>query len=255
MAISRDYYDLVVAREGETDVELTARRIALKIGKLRPLVPGEELLDVGCATGGITAAFNRFGLEATGVEVIPQFVDAARNTYPDTAFLTGAAEQLPVPDASFDFVTLTEVLEHVIDWRQTLREAARVLRSGGVLYISTTNRLWPIQHEIHYFPAFGYLPSFAQRQVYALAKRYRPELIGHTNLPALHWFTWRQLAHELRSIGLEPYNWLELMSEDDLPRRYHRHRRVIIAVVRRLNGLRAVLPPATTVVARKVTTQ
>src|SRR5262249_48926451 len=50
---------------------------------------------------------------------------------------------LPFPDASFDAVLLSEVLEHVPDDAAAMREAARVLRPGGVALISVPHERFP----------------------------------------------------------------------------------------------------------------
>jgi SAM-dependent methyltransferase len=51
-------------------------------------------------------------------------------------------EQLDVPDASFDLVLCTQVLEHVRDPAKALQEIARVLRPGGHAFV-TTHGVWP----------------------------------------------------------------------------------------------------------------
>jgi SAM-dependent methyltransferase len=76
-------------------------------------------------------------------------------------------------------------LEHIRDWRQTIREAARILRPEGVLYLSTNNRLWPIQAEIRYLHGFGYLPASLQRRIYAWVMEHRPDMVGYTHLPGV----------------------------------------------------------------------
>ena len=48
---------------------------------------------------------------------------------------------LPYPDASFDLVTCSEVLEHVENYRAVLREIRRVLKPGGLMVITTPNVL------------------------------------------------------------------------------------------------------------------
>ena len=50
-------------------------------------------------------------------------------------------QQLPFPDASFDVVTCTEVVEHLEHYRDTLRDMHRVLKPGGTLVITTPNIL------------------------------------------------------------------------------------------------------------------
>ena len=48
---------------------------------------------------------------------------------------------LPYPDASFDLVTCSEVLEHVENYRAVLREIYRVLKPGGLMVVTTPNVL------------------------------------------------------------------------------------------------------------------
>jgi SAM-dependent methyltransferase len=50
-------------------------------------------------------------------------------------------EPLPYPDATFDVVTATEVIEHLEDFRRVVREIFRVLKPGGVCVLSTPNIL------------------------------------------------------------------------------------------------------------------
>jgi len=50
-------------------------------------------------------------------------------------------EPLPYPDAAFDVVTCSEVIEHLENFRALLREAHRVLRPGGLLVLTTPNVL------------------------------------------------------------------------------------------------------------------
>lgn len=51
--------------------------------------------------------------------------------------LVGPAQSLPFPDASFDCVVSTEMLEHDIEFWASLAEMGRVLRSGGHLLLTT----------------------------------------------------------------------------------------------------------------------
>jgi SAM-dependent methyltransferase len=57
-------------------------------------------------------------------------------------FLQAACERLPFADGSFDLVTAFEVIEHVERWQEMLTEALRVLKSSGVLMVSTPNKAY-----------------------------------------------------------------------------------------------------------------
>jgi ubiquinone/menaquinone biosynthesis C-methylase UbiE len=249
--ISQEYYDEVVDREAARDVEYAVDRIQLKLGKLRTPVTGESILDIGCGTGVITAELARRGLNATGIDVVPEFVAVARKSHPSISFHVGSAERLPFPNESFDFANLSSLLEHVRDWRQTIREAARILRPEGVLYLSTNNRLWPIQAEIRYLHGFGYLPASLQRRIYAWVMEHRPDMVGYTHLPAYHWLTYWQVAKELRLAGLDPYSWAQLMDESDIPAPARKYARAIMALQRSPLPIFPLLPHANLIVARK----
>jgi 2-polyprenyl-6-hydroxyphenyl methylase/3-demethylubiquinone-9 3-methyltransferase len=249
--VTKEYLREVVRRDQELDTDREVHRLLLKLSKVRAPQEGDTLLDVGCGTGALTAALRRHGINATGMDVVPEFVNIAHELHPSGVFLVGEAERLPFASDSFTFVTLASVLEHVRDWRLALAEAARVLAPGGVLYLHTSNRLWPFQAEIRYFPGFGYLPGVVQRRIYRLAMTYRPALVGHTHLPAYHWLTWWRVAKALRDDGLEPRSWITLMRREDLPPRYRRFGWLLSVIRRSPVALYPFVPIANVVLAWK----
>jgi SAM-dependent methyltransferase len=249
--VTDEYLREVIERDRQLDTEHEVRRLFTKLSRMRAPQPRDTLLDIGCGTGAVTAALARNGIDATGVDVVPEFIDFARETYPAASFHVAEAENLPFPAESFTFATLASVLEHVREWRLTLAEAARVLIPGGVLYLNTSNRLWPHQEEIRYMPGFGYLPGSLQRRIYRVVMKHRPGLIGHTHLPANHWLTWWQVAGELRRLGLEPESWITLMRREDLPERYRRFGWLLVGIQRSPVPLHPFTPIANVVLARK----
>jgi SAM-dependent methyltransferase len=68
---------------------------------------------------------------------------AAAHLSPPVYLVRAGALDLPFPDAFFDTVISSEVLEHLPDDRAGLREARRVLRPGGVLAITVPNHDYP----------------------------------------------------------------------------------------------------------------
>ncbi|MGH2782287.1 MAG: class I SAM-dependent methyltransferase [Thermoleophilaceae bacterium] len=91
---------------------------------------GREVLDLGCGIGGYTRALRERGLACRGADVVPEYVERARELGVDADLLDG--DRLPYDDDSFDTVIALEVLEHVEDPAALLSEARRVTR-GGVL--------------------------------------------------------------------------------------------------------------------------
>ncbi len=109
------------------------KRIAeLELENLIPLVlegaAFQTALDIGAGTGIFAEAFARRGLRVEGVDVNPAMLAAARAFAPQANFREGAAENLPYADQAFDLVFMGMVLHETDDWRQALREAARVAR-------------------------------------------------------------------------------------------------------------------------------
>lgn len=86
-----------------------------------------RVLDVGCGQRPYEPFFAPFASEYVGV-------DAVETRWAD---LVGPVEALPVPDASFDVVLCTQVLEHADDPAAAVRELRRVVAPGGRVLAST----------------------------------------------------------------------------------------------------------------------
>jgi demethylmenaquinone methyltransferase/2-methoxy-6-polyprenyl-1,4-benzoquinol methylase len=98
-------------------------------------MPGDRVLDVATGTGAVAhELIRRTGCRVVGVDVTPEMLaEARRRLGPDIELVEARAEQLPFPDASFDALTFTYLLRYVDDPAATLRELARVVRTGGTI--------------------------------------------------------------------------------------------------------------------------
>jgi 2-polyprenyl-3-methyl-5-hydroxy-6-metoxy-1,4-benzoquinol methylase len=103
-----------------------------------------DALDVGCGDGLFLAEFDRAGnlsargWQLHGIDVSPAVIaEASKRPYHFERF--NLEEGIPHPAASFDIVVAGEVIEHVYDPDQLVREAHRVLRPGGFLLVTTPN--------------------------------------------------------------------------------------------------------------------
>lgn len=115
--------------------------------------PGRTLWDVGGGTGNYAEAMRAAGWSATVVDVSPDMRSQAVAKGLDV--LAGDACALPGADDSVDAVMMVSMLHQVEDWRQALREAARVLRPGGVLAVIglTAEHLTDVTWAFDLFPS------------------------------------------------------------------------------------------------------
>ena len=99
------------------------------------LRPGLDLLDVGCGPATITAelAARVAPGRVLGIDASAEVVAEASAAHPGLDLRVADLMALPLEAASFDVVHAHQVLQHVADPVGALREAARVLRPGGIV--------------------------------------------------------------------------------------------------------------------------
>ncbi len=126
--------------------------------------PGAKLLEIGSAHGGFVAMLRTAGYDAIGLELSPDVVHFARETF-SVPMLEGAVEKQSLEHASFDAIILMDVIEHLPDPQRTLAHCAKLLKSDGILLVQTPRypeaasidelaqsgdrflkHLWPQQH-------------------------------------------------------------------------------------------------------------
>jgi SAM-dependent methyltransferase len=105
-----------------------------------PFIQLGDVLDAGSGDGTIAALLAARCRSVTCLDRSEKVLQAARQRlsgFGNVAFAPGDLHALPFPDARFDHVLLLNVLTYIKDPTLALREAARVLRPGGDLTIST----------------------------------------------------------------------------------------------------------------------
>lgn len=117
------------------------------------------VLDVGCGPGQWTHHLAGLGMDAEGVDPVPELIESAQATYPDVRYRVGRAEALGVDSGSLGGVLAWYSLIHT-DPEQigaALTEFARCIRPGGGLALGffTSSTLGPFEHAIttaYYWP-------------------------------------------------------------------------------------------------------
>lgn len=106
---------------------------------LLDVVPGRILADVACGMGDLLRQAAARGLIPYGLDISGVAIAGARSLVPTARLLVGDGEQLPWPDACFDYVTSLGSLEHYVDPAAGAQELARVLKPDGQAAILVPN--------------------------------------------------------------------------------------------------------------------
>ena len=120
-------------------------RYELVADAVRAHVPrGGRVLDIGCGSALVAERLHDIDATYVGLDLPDHHLAFAASSFRarrmtlDTAWARGNGELLPFPDAAFDVVVMTEVIEHLLRPELAVWEVARVLKPGGT-YVMTTN--------------------------------------------------------------------------------------------------------------------
>ena len=108
-----------------------------KVSWLADVKPG-RILDLGCAAGYFLFAMQEKGWEAYGVEISEDAANYAQSKLGIKVF-QGTLNEANLQENFFDVITLWSVLEHLHAPLETLREANRLLKKGGLLIVKVPN--------------------------------------------------------------------------------------------------------------------
>lgn len=132
-----------------------------------PLAPGARVLDAGCGPGQIVAALATRRVDVSAVDTSPRMLEVAKANVPAelqsfVQYHVGNILALPFPDATFDLVCSTGVIEYIKPYDPVIAELGRVLKPGGVLVLTTTNMLAPAHWFRHVLEPLARVPAVAR---------------------------------------------------------------------------------------------
>lgn len=133
------------------------------------------VLENGCGVGMYVEHLQPLAGKVIGLEY--DFERARQARQRSEMIVSGASERLPYPDNSFDLILSHEVIEHVQDDLQVVREIVRTLKPGGRLVLFCPNRGYPFETHGIYLRGrykFGNIPL-----VNYLPPRWRDKLAPH----------------------------------------------------------------------------
>ena len=144
-----------------SQMDARVRTFARTIARIDDLYPGKgRLLDVGTAAGAFLKAASDAGWEVTGIEPNAWLADWGRKRYGVTIHV-GSLDDVALPEAAFDVVTLWDVIEHTPDPLHVLVRVRRLLKPGGLLIVNypdigswiarAMGRKWPFLSSVHLY--------------------------------------------------------------------------------------------------------
>lgn len=128
-----NWYDNLLHQEGTFQKEV----ILPNLTRLMHIRRGEKLIDIACGSGFFSRAFEHLGAEVVGADISKELVDIARKeSSPRIAYKVAPAEKLGfIADKSFDKAVIILAIQNIEHYQKALKEASRVLKSGGKLYL------------------------------------------------------------------------------------------------------------------------
>lgn len=102
----------------------------------------EKILDLGCGNGRYFKYFKEKNIDYFGIDNSEKLIKIAKNKNPEANFQTADAFKLPFPDKFFDKIISIAVLHHIPSKElriQFIKEAKRVLKTGGILILIVWN--------------------------------------------------------------------------------------------------------------------
>lgn len=129
------------------EADMAFKRRAWTIFEWLGATEGKAILDCGCGRGFYLKMLRHVGnARLAGIDLeLPYLRKARRNTaaLPDVTIANASIYALPFPDAAFDAVILSEILEHVDREADALAEVRRVLKPGGLAILTVPHANYP----------------------------------------------------------------------------------------------------------------
>ncbi len=134
---SEMYYGDYYTHHGIDEPPLVARRLTEITAAFSRYRQTNRLLDVGCGAGSLLQAAHDNGWDAQGIDVSASAVSYARNL--GFEVFHGELSEAKLANGQFDVITAVEILEHLFDPVATVNEIHRLLRPGGLFWLTTPN--------------------------------------------------------------------------------------------------------------------
>ncbi len=151
---SKDYFDQVASEWDQLQAKFFSTTIREKAFALAKVKEGELAADIGAGSGYITTGLLEKGLKVIAVDQSHAMLDMMRAKFksnPNIEYRQGDVLQLPIADATIDYVFANMLLHHLPDPLKGIREMVRILKPGGKVVITDLDKhnMAFLRHEHH----------------------------------------------------------------------------------------------------------
>jgi len=168
----------------------------------RAVLPGAQVLDIGCGGGLLSEALAQCGAHVSGIDLAPELIKVARLHALESGVkvdyqVRAVADLALEKPGYFDVITCMEMLEHVPDPAAIIHNCQQLLKPGGKLFLSTVNRT-PAAFALAIVGA-EYIARLLPRGTHTYQKLIKPSELAR-------WLRHSDLQlHDISGVAFEPW--------------------------------------------------
>lgn len=198
------------------DKNLRIEKAKSKVDVLLKYVKPEKdwyVVDLGCGGGYVSEElFLRTGCKITGVDFSKEAIHSAKERLAEKpiTFIQGNVCKTNIPNSSADLVICCGIIEHISDKSLIANEVVRVLKPGGIVFITSSNKLsfiWPQRLIKQLFKKwrYGYQENWAPKRLIMFLRSYNIEIVHNQIIITIGDFAWLGLLDRFISLFLKKW--------------------------------------------------
>lgn len=135
--LSKRAYDKKALQYDNTFDGKFTRKFKIVLLDTVTLKDGDTILDVACGNGTLLNAFSQKGsVSCYGIDISSKMIEVSKERYPHISFTQGDCTKTSYQDNTFDAITVSAAFHHFPEPEQFMKEAFRILKPNGTLYIA-----------------------------------------------------------------------------------------------------------------------
>ena len=178
---------------------------------IEPKIISGKILDLGSGRGDFLIEVTQKKADARGLEYNPIYIEESRRKAKERGVavevVQGVAENMPFENCFFDFINICEVIEHVEEPEKLLAEVRRLLKPGGLAYLSVPNRFGFYDQHFHLI-LIGWLPRRWANFLIGVLGQHKDYsgVNGRQKITEMHYFTFGQISRLVKKFGFQIYD-------------------------------------------------